>query len=296
METARIIGFARTGLESALTIGLAVLIGMTVWPVFAPPATSSTPPTLLASQARFDPVSEDAARYDILSEFDPFTAKNVNQERASASTVDAPETSLNLVLKGARATGDSRGAAVIQLPDNQQISASIGDEILDGVVLEYIFADRITLRRNGALENLFLREKEGTTSVILPAASDPVASERAQRPSAERASQASTSARASRGNNTVLANEFARGVQFLAVRDDGVRSGYRVVPRAGSDALAQAGFEPNDIIRAVNATPIAKIDTSALQLLISNGAVSFEVERGGRTIQIRSQFEQESTK
>ena len=272
----------RTLIEIGLTIALAAMVGTSIWTFLAQSDETAVGPAFAGAQTSFDPNTENPARYAILQEINPFSILSEDEQSAADSAViDAPETSLNLVLKGSRAVGDQQGIAVIQLPDNRQIRAEVGDEILDGVVLDYIFADRITLNRSGKLENLFKRDSEGETSVILPAGSGEI---KRDTPPANSGS--------SSGKHIISASDFWRNVQLTIVRDEKkVHRGYRVLPRVNAEVLSSAGFEPNDIIRAVNSKPITEIDSEELQELTNaSGAVRFEVERDGRTVQVRTEF------
>lgn len=281
----------QTFIEIGLTATLAILIGTSVWPLFASPTAGSASSSVLAPQVAFEARAENPDTYGILTRSNPFSKKVDAQAIANASTLDAPETSLNLVLKGSRAAGDQQGIAVIQLPDNRQIRAEIGDEILNDVVLEYIFAGRVTLRRNGRLENLFMRDTEGETSVILPARTGPVEGARASTPRADAPETANSSVQ------SVSVTKFWRNVQLQTIQENGRRSGYRVLPRGDADVLLAAGFEPNDVIQAVNGTPIYKLDSRALQqLMSSNAPVQFDVDRDGLRVRVQTGFRQEEKK
>jgi len=279
MANAKSIRSLRTLIEIGLTGTLAVMIGNMVWSLAARPGSPSPGAAIVGTQVHFDVAGDDLGKYNILTTFNPFASKGDQQAVVNRATLDAPETSLNLVLKGSRAAGEQLGIAVIQLPDNRQIRAEVGDEILDGVVLEYIFANRVTLSQGGRLENLLMRD--GEASVILPAGSRAV--ERTARTSERRPTRATP---------TVSVTQFWKTVQLQTVRENGTRNGYRVLPRGDdSEALAAAGFQINDIIRAVNSTPISKLDSEDLQELMSaNRPVQFDVERGGLSVQVQTTF------
>ena len=278
----------RALIEIGLTGALAILLGQTVWSVLDRPSASEREPAILGTSISSDATLAPAEKYAILTASNPFTLKADLQATANIATLDAPETSLNLVLKGARAAGDQQGIAVIQLPDASQVRVQVGDDILDGVTLEYIFADRVTLKRDGAFENLYMRDIEGEPNVILRAGTsgdgvDVARDVRTPQPKARRG-----------GVNRVAAKDFWRGVEFRALNEAGVRKGYKVSARGTSGALQAAGFEPNDIIRAVNSTPISKINAEDLQRLMSaDQPVRFEVEREGQTVQVQTGLSRE---
>ncbi|MFW5659847.1 MAG: type II secretion system protein N, partial [Oceanicaulis sp.] len=81
--------------------------------------------------------------------------------RPDAAPADAaPETRLNLVLRGVR-TGASPldGSAVIESPGQGQRALLAGAEIADGVRLVEIHPDRVIINRRGARETIYLRDE-----------------------------------------------------------------------------------------------------------------------------------------
>ena len=69
------------------------------------------------------------------------------------------DTDLNLTLMGTWAEGDGEGSAAIKTPDNKQDRFSVGDEIINNVVLDEVYADHIVINRNGAREALRFETK-----------------------------------------------------------------------------------------------------------------------------------------
>ncbi len=74
---------------------------------------------------------------------------------------NAPETKLNLLLKGVIASSDVRNAvAFIAAGQNaREKSYSIGDNLPGGAILKEIYDERILLEYRGRMENLSLRRK-----------------------------------------------------------------------------------------------------------------------------------------
>lgn len=284
MANANGIRVLRTFIEIGLTGVLAFMVAKAIWSLAAAPAPPAPSAALIGFQDGPDRGIENPDKYKILTLTNPFAVKNIAQTAADVATRDAPETSLNLVLKGSRAVGDKLGIAVIALPDNSQIRAEVGDELLDGVVLEYIFTDRVTLRRGGRLENLFMRD--GDSQVILPAGS-----------AVERGAERAVSRRAASSTQAVSVTQFWKNVQLQTVRENGVRVGYRVLARGGdTQILNAAGFQPNDIIRAVNSTRIVKLGNEDLQRVMgTDRPVEFEVERNGQTVRVQTSFSRGDT-
>lgn len=95
-----------------------------------------------------------------LSALQAFTVFASRGAVAAAPSGEAPETRLNLVLRGVR-TGPSPadGSAVIESPGQGQRALAAGAEIADGVRLVEIYADRVIINRRGARETIYLREQ-----------------------------------------------------------------------------------------------------------------------------------------
>ena len=112
-------------------------------PVIAPSAVSVQP-----GQTR---------RYDFSS--DPFTKADVAPiEEEEILTSDAPETSLDLTLKGVA----TDGAASIATPGGAEKNFRIEDEIMNGVTLDDIGKDFVTLNVNGEIQKLSLERSQST--------------------------------------------------------------------------------------------------------------------------------------
>lgn len=87
----------------------------------------------------------------LVAGFDPFF------RLSGASTAPLVVTSLNLKLYGVRENRASGGgAAIIGLPDGQQRSFAVGEEIVPGVTLTGVSFDGVTISRGGAAEQLYL--------------------------------------------------------------------------------------------------------------------------------------------
>ena len=258
--------------EAGLVLGLAFMGSQLFWQVVSPSGVSVSPQVgdLGPSASAAGPVVD----LSILTTSNPFLPRERAETPVSAAALNAPETRLNVQLKGVRANGDGAGVAFILLPDNRQVRASAGTEILDNVEVKYVFEDRVTLLTRGELETLYLRDPEREASGLVVEA-------------ATREEPVSGPAR----TGEVSAQRFLQSVSFAPVRENGARVGYRLRPRSDAEALRAAGFEPEDIVRRVNASPVSKIDGEDLQELLRRaGIVRFEVERAGETVRVSVRF------
>ncbi|MEX1081868.1 MAG: type II secretion system protein N [Halofilum sp. (in: g-proteobacteria)] len=159
---------ARHGLERArallarpllLNAALAALLGWQfaglTWQ--AMPATAALPPPSGATPpaaGRDGDSVPPAARLAQLSLFGEPPAPE------SGAVRNAPETQLNLALKGIYAAGEGAGIAVISAGDGGEDVYAVGDRIAGSAHITGIFPDRVMLRRGGQAEVLRLPADE----------------------------------------------------------------------------------------------------------------------------------------
>lgn len=264
------------GFEVVLIVGLAFLCSRLLW-LIAWPGQPALPDAMAFGAPKDVSVASVWQPRDmsVLTSENPFSVQPL-QKALNSAALSAPETSLNLKLLGVRANDDGEGVAFVLLSDNRQVRATVGDEILDGVILEYVFADRITLRTRGQLENLFRRKDEGLTGLVAVV------------------EEARVSAVAS---GKMTPRDFLSHVAFTPVRESGVRTGYRLSAKGSSDVLLDAGLAPDDVIRSVNARAISQISNEDLyELFLQFSQLTLEVSRGNERIEVIVRFSEEPTK
>ena len=98
MKSKKLLGVLRGGLEIGLVAVLAVICGPIVWQIAAPSAVAGTPVAYNTSQKGFAPVA--STDLSILTQYDPFTVNVTRAPSDNNAGENAPETSLNLTLKG----------------------------------------------------------------------------------------------------------------------------------------------------------------------------------------------------
>jgi general secretion pathway protein C len=204
---------------------------------------------------------------DVAAKFDPFF-RLTGQE--GALTV----TSLSLKLFGVRvdqATG--RGSAIIATPDGVQSSFAVGDEIMPGVTLKLVSADGITIARDGAAEQIFIDQSVPALAV------------------------GATDAPPGGSNAQALFDQGATGGANLAGQiglsprtNGGQITGFVVNPEGSGQAFRAAGLQPDDVLLSVNGNRPQSIEESVaiLDQLPPNGAVTLQIERGGKVMTINA--------
>ena len=240
-------------------------------PVIAPSAVSVQP-----GQTR---------RYDFSS--DPFTKADVAPiEEEEILTSDAPETSLDLKLKGVA----TDGAASIALPGGTEKNFRIEDEIMNGVTLDDIGKDFVTLNVNGEIQKLSLERSQSTQngdSVIKTAPKADVT--KISTTSPQNASRRNISVSSSSVNAQTLLNQINISPDFGLENGQKVQRGFKINPKSGVD-LSAYGLKSGDVLTRIGPLQLntERLDFQTLQNLISQGAAQdVEILRNGNPVTIR---------
>jgi len=161
--------------------------------------------------------------------------------------------------------GSDGGGAIIALADGTQLSISVGESVMPGVVLVGVGFDYADIERGGARQRLFLdQDKPPETLGAGGAAAAPPAAA------------------------GLTPQALRNAVSFTPRQANGAVSG--IIVAAGSDAatFATTGFQAGDVIVAVNGAAIASA-TDLVQLqqsLVPGTSLSLTVERAGRQLPI----------
>lgn len=242
--------------ELVLLALIAVQAARLFWTVAAPPG----PVGDWRGAATALPASGSA-----LTDFDPFF-------RLSAQGGPAVVTALNLTLHGVRedrATG--RGSAIIALPDGNQQSFAVGEEIMPGVRLAEVAFDHVAIERGGAREQIFLDQSEPADA----APAETMAAPGAPAPPPQAAPPPPPPRQASVGD----------AVRFQPRMNGGRVDGVAVSPGAdGGAAMRAAGLEAGDVIVSVNGQRITSMEQA--RALIRGGRATVMVDRGGRAVAV----------
>ncbi len=195
---------------------------------------------------------------------------------------DAPivVTDLDLTLFGVREDRASgRGSAIIALPDGEQYSFLVGDEIMPGVILAAVGFDFVSLQRNGVREQVFLDQ-----SPAPGAAGGAAAASSGARPAPSAQPQ-----RAGGAPPAITSRQLARGTQISPRREGDRLTGIIVEPTDDGSALRSAGLEPGDVIVAIGGERIETMDQAAgFASRIGAGNAMVQVERNGELVSVRT--------
>ena len=265
-----------------LNIGSLVLVAVLGWllvriglGVFQPKSLYA-PAHIIAPSASAASGTQIAA-YDFSS--DPFSFGEIIIEPLDFIDDDAPETTLDLKLKGIV----SESTATFQMPDGKDKAVKIGEEVMNGVTLKRTAKDFVTLDVNGesqklTLERVKLGEKPNAQRIVTAA------------PKPTKSKSKSKSNQPSRASiENILSNvELTPDLELLPDRSTRV-NGLKITARPGAD-LAQFNLKSGDVLTRVGPellntkTPNVK---RVFELISSGAAQDFEVIRNGAPVTIR---------
>ncbi|MGH8403738.1 MAG: type II secretion system protein GspC, partial [Gammaproteobacteria bacterium] len=172
---------------------------------------------------------------------------------SSSGPVNAPETTLNLVLRGivAASVNDKQSFAIIASNGVGQVYA-VGAQLPGGAQIQSIYPDHVLLMFNGHTQSLRLPKanSSGDTgyNAILPA----------DTPSVVYGSSLPANQNLNQLRNELVSHpeRLLDMMRAMPVMENGKLSGYRVFPVGNSNAFAKLGLQPGDVVTAVNGMPL----------------------------------------
>jgi general secretion pathway protein C len=199
----------------------------------------------------------------------------------STATKDAPETRLNLVLKGVlAATPMKLASAIIAMGKNgKEDIYGIGDKVSSATVKE-IYADRVILLRNGLLETLRMPKDSSGNFIKSVSTNSPRPIDR------------SSPGRAlSDIRNNILKNPTSFGKYAIPIpyRENGKLRGYRLRPQGDNTLFDAIGIKPTDVVLAINGVELnsPKEGLKALRSLQKAKQVNLTVLRNGAELPLQ---------
>jgi general secretion pathway protein C len=205
-------------------------------------------------------------------------------ESAESAPIDAPETRLNLVLRGVLSSDDANEArAIVAEPNGTENFFRVGAELPGGAELKEIHPDRIILMRAGRHETLRLpremMDASGTSGELEQGGANgfaPVGD-----PSALLGEY-----RAQMEQNPQALLDLARAVPAPA--PGGGISGFRLFPGNKPALFAQLGLQPGDLVKEVNGLVMDNPMRGAelMQRLRESNQLDLRIERAGQEINL----------
>lgn len=165
------------------------------------------------------------------------------QSTSNVKQTVAPETRLNLQLKGVLATTPMEyGSAIISKGKNGNEDTYAPGDKVSGATVKEIYADRVILERAGKLETLRMPKDNSSSLITSSARTSP--SIRGSSPGAV----------LSDIRSQILKNPTSFGKYAIPIpyNENGRLRGYRLQPQGDRSLFDKVGLDPNDVIVAVN--------------------------------------------
>jgi general secretion pathway protein C len=258
-----------------LIIAIAWVLASLTWLVVPQPrnttAADTNAPPAAARVAQSD-AARQAARVAELHLFGRAHGTN------SGKAPNAPETNLNITLRGIIAANDPKfSRALIVAGGGKGKTYAVDAGVTGGAKVHAIYPDRVILAHNGQLETLKLPHSHGkkTASSIKRVRA---ASPKEPPPGLKRSSKPG---RASAGYVVPGTHGMLRADRAMI---DGKMQGYRVFPGKDPSKFVKAGLRPGDIIKSINGKPLS--DPRAIKELTQQKKVKLTVVRHGQARQI----------
>jgi general secretion pathway protein C len=205
----------------------------------------------------------------------------VSEKVAAPKPTRAPETRLNLTLKGLLAAMPMEMASAIisRGKNGKEDIFSVGDKMPDGVLIKEIHVDHVVLERGGRLEILKLQKESGLPNIN---------SSMRRTANATPGSAGSPAAALNTIRKDILKNPTSFGDYALpmVVKEKGRQIGYRLKPQSKGQLLSELGIQPQDVIIQVNGVKLNKPQNaiSALRKLTTAKDLNIVVKRNGAKV------------
>ena len=242
------------GVTGVLVIAIAYQLATLTW-TLVPGSTPSVAPPSRSPITVTPPPQTD---YNVLRGLYGEAAEQT--EVVLAPIVDAPDTTLSLILRGILSRDDDptgpNGSVIIENRSEMK-TYFVGGTIegADGATLHSVYADRVLLNRSGRLETLRF-PKELTASTGAPMAMPALPQTQAQQPLREVISE-----------NAAKLTDIIRPAPHV---QEGHIVGFRVNPGRDRATFEALGFQPGDVVTDINGTVLDDV-SQGLQIFQSLG-------------------------
>ena len=267
----------RRNLPAIATVVLLVLVAHSAatltWRLVAQETTLSAKPATPVGSGKTGSMMRD--NIDRLRQQALFGTKLNSQAN---TVIDAPETQLNLILRGLLAGDTEQTSRAIISNGNEENSYSVGQTIAAGITVHAILTDRVIISRRGTLETVRLPRESGIVGGQAPN----------RKENYRDITSTSTTNRATeaRAANSVAA--LAEIVRPIPVSRDGKQIGFRVYPGRARKKFVELGLQAGDIVTAINNISLddPTIGIQAFENLGKESSVTVSLIRDGQEQQL----------
>ncbi len=262
-----------------LIIACAWLLVEITW-MFFPQGEQSTMPVA----QRTKPLTNNQAQQNNFKQLTSANVFGVSEKAALQQQSKAPETKLNLTLKGVLATSpmEMASAIIAQGKNGKEDIYGIGDKMPGGVSIKEIHPEYVVLERSGRLETLKLQKLSGVDGFGSGGKSN-LQSGRSNRYSRGSPAAALKDIRSNIMKNPTSFGEYALPV---VVKENGKQIGYRLKPQQKGQMLSELGIESGDVITQINGVKLDNQQNgiSALRKLSTAKNLNIVVKRNGAEV------------
>lgn len=189
-----------------------------------------------------------------------------------AQDVDAPETRLNLKLRGILSSDEPEYSRAIIASGSSENIYAVGANVPGGATVHAVLRDRVLLNRRGQIEALTLPKQSAEFSIEEDRSSDFTA------PADEDLGDI-------RDQIAEEPSSLSEMVRIRPVVEGGQMRGVRIWPLKDRERFSAAGLQPGDLVTAVNGSPLT--DPAAMQDIMqqleSIDSLTLTIERDGRS-------------
>lgn len=205
----------------------------------------------------------------------------------SASSARTAPSTLKLFLRGTLALDNPRTGMAVIGDDQGEHAYHVGEMVADGARLDSVFTDHVIIFHEGVSQTLTLPRLDEPITAPTVASSTPTS----RVPGGIAAPSDSTP----RSGNTAIGKsseqklainpaELARQIQAVPVMENGQFTGVRLNAGVHAALLSKYGWQPNDIVTAINGTSVTNL-ANAQQLMDNlkmGGQIQVTVKRDGK--------------
>jgi general secretion pathway protein C len=258
-----------------LIVACAYLLVEITW-MFLPQDDASMAP----AQNRKQPVVNTPRQQDSFRKLTSANIFGVSETAAPQQPSKAPETKLNLTLKGVLAAipMELASAIIAQGKSGKEEIYSVGDKMPGNVLIKEIHPEYVVLERNGRLETLKLQKISGVAG-LEAANTSSLSSRRAGGSHAKQLKQI-------RSNIIKNPTSFGEYALPVVVKENGKQIGYRLKAQKKGELLAKLGIQSTDVITQINGVKLDQPQNgiSALRKLSTATNLDIVVRRNGAEV------------
>ncbi|HEC19628.1 MAG TPA: type II secretion system protein GspC [Gammaproteobacteria bacterium] len=248
------------------------------------PGQSEEPLVLPRNTASAGPKPATGVDVSAISQWHLFGKVQKVAPKPAAQVTEAPDTRLNLKLRGLLASSDPVAArAIIADGKGREEAYKVGQKLPGNAVLREIYADRVILEYRGRLEALRLPKEAAPSGAVTRSMRQP----QTRRPGVTQAGTADNAALLRQYRNALI-NEPQSLMNLVSAspvtdKATGKLKGYRIRPGKDRKLLGRFGLKSGDVVTAVNGVALDN-PIKALEImrdLSSATSVTLDVERNG---------------